>query len=96
MFLAVRIFVFDDIDVVPAILHAALILSIPAIVDVFAGKNMLAVRHIYIQLIIVDFRSGYRFENVVQSITVWSECVGDGKERLDGLIVGRSGGWSRI
>lgn len=80
MFFATTISIFDDVNIVSAIHHATLKLSIPAVFDISAGEKMLAVYSENIQLVLLETGCGDRFEDIVQAVTVGSECIGNGKQ----------------
>ena len=82
MFSAGTVFVFNNIDVVSAVQGSSLKLSVPAVFKASAGENMLAAHGEYVQLVLVYVGRGDRFEDIVQAVTVGSECIGDGKQRI--------------
>ena len=80
MFFPFIIFVFNNIDVCSTIYKATLELAIPTEFNIFAGKDMLTVCRENIQLVINDFCGCNWFENVVQTIAIGCEGIGNGKQ----------------
>ena len=81
MFSAGTVFVFNHIDVVSAVLGSSLRLAIPAVFKASAGENMLTAHGEDVQLVLLYFGGGDGFEDVVQTVAVRSESVGNGKQR---------------
>ena len=95
MFSAGTAFVFNNIDVVSAVQCSSLRLAVPAVFKASAGENMLAAHGENVQLVLLYISGGDGFENVVQSVAVRSECIGNGKQRAVRIrvfaCVGRGG-----
>lgn len=87
MFSAGTVLIFDDINIISAVLCTSLKLSVPAKFNASAGENMLAIHGENVQLILLYIGGGDRLENVIQAVTVWGESVGNGKQRAARMLI---------